>query len=55
MIHDEEPTRWLNYPGDRRSMRNIVGPTTEGNFLAPVEAEYDPATNRTRVGFVEGA
>lgn len=46
-----EPTRWLNYPGDRRTMRNVVGPDTVGDYLRPIEAEYDPETNTTRVGF----
>jgi hypothetical protein len=51
---DEEPTRWLNYKGDRRTMRNVVGPDTAGALLTPVEAEYDPETDMTRVGFVVG-
>lgn len=41
----------LNYRGDRRSMRNHVGPDTQGNIYAPVDAEYDADTDRTRVSF----
>jgi len=52
MTEYQEPTRWLNYNGDRRGMRNVVGPDTVGDYLRPIEAEYDAETDRTRVGFV---
>ena len=49
-----EPTCWLNYRGDRRGASfpgGVVGPTTGGELLYPVDAEYHPETDMTRVGF----
>lgn len=46
------PVRWLNYPGDRTRIDHgtPLGPNTLGEWLWPVEAAYDPVTDRTRVG-----
>ncbi len=45
-------SRHANYPGDARHIvGEVKGPNTFGEFLTAVDAEYDPATDRTRVGF----
>lgn len=36
---------------DQIDSREPMGPTFEGQPLWPVEAVYDPETNKTRVGF----
>lgn len=42
----------LSYRGDRRStVGQIMGPNLLGEYLIAVDATYDPAANRTRVGF----
>lgn len=49
-----EPTCWLNYRGDRRNATfpgGVAGPTTSGELLYPVDAEYDSERDVTRVGF----
>lgn len=49
-----KPEPSLNYSGDRRGstfLNGRVGPTTAGEYLYPVDAEYDPETDRTRVTF----
>lgn len=48
--------RWLNYPGDTRHMVEAergeqVGPNTLGEYWVAVEATYDEAAGKTRVGF----
>ena len=56
-------SRYLNYPNDvRHIIGEVKGPNAFGEYLTAVSAEYDEATNRTRVGFayttthdVEGA
>lgn len=50
---DRQPARHATYPGD---VTHIVtdgakGPTTFGEAVYPVTADYDPETNKTRVGF----
>lgn len=49
--------RFATYPTDVTSIvgRQIMGPNTMGEYMTPVSAVYDPATNRTRVGFAYGA
>ena len=46
------PTAALTYHGDQRGIdpRWSLGPNTLGEWLWPVTADYDPATDRTRVG-----
>ena len=56
MIDEREATCWLNYPGDVRAAFSAeqdrpYGPTTTGEYLYAVDAEYDSAADRTRVGF----
>lgn len=50
------PVAWGNYPG-RVAFTPLrpVGPNTLGEYLWPVEVQYDAETNRSRVGhsFVE--
>lgn len=47
-----KPVRFANYPGDARSiLGEVKGPNTIGEFLTAVAADYDPATDTTRVGF----
>lgn len=43
---------FLNYKGDRSNMQHpqAMGPNTLGEVLYTVSAEYDPETDRTRVG-----
>lgn len=45
--------RWCSYAGDVRSTINPLphGPNEMSEFLTPVEATYDPATNTTRFGW----
>lgn len=46
---------WLNYPGDHRgSIGEVMGPNTYDEFLTVTEADYDPDTNRTRLGLAYG-
>ncbi|HEY2088566.1 MAG TPA: hypothetical protein VGH54_21425 [Mycobacterium sp.] len=46
-------TAHANYRGDRRqALGQVVGPTTYGHHMVVVDAAYDPATDRTRLGFV---
>lgn len=46
------PVRWATYPGDVTHMiGEVKGPNLLGEPLTAVTAEYDPATNKTRVGF----
>jgi hypothetical protein len=41
-----------NYRGDQRQIvGEVKGPTTYGGFVVAVGAEYDAATDRTRVSF----
>jgi len=47
--------RWANYSGDQTHMvGQRVGPTTLGDWLTAVDANYDAATDTTRVGFAFG-
>lgn len=50
---DREPVCWATYPGDCRAIltEGAKGPNTMGELLWPITADYDPKTNRTRVGF----
>lgn len=50
---DRPATGWANYNGDQRHIltEGAKGPTVEGLACFPVTAEYDPVTDRTRVGF----
>ena len=52
-IAAREPVQFANYRG---RLTNILtdgpkGPNTLGELLYPVTADYDPETNKTRVGF----
>lgn len=41
-----------NYPGDCTHMvGEVKGPTTYGQLQVAVDAVFDPATGKTRVGF----
>jgi hypothetical protein len=48
-----KPVQFATYKGDVRSILadGRKGPNTIGEWLYPVTADYDPETNRTRVGF----
>lgn len=48
-----EAVRWANYPGDARGIltEGPKGPTTMGEAMWPVTAEYDAEADKTRVGF----
>lgn len=49
------PVRWLHFHCDaREAIGQTVGPTTLGERLTAVTADYDPATNVTRVGYAYG-
>ena len=57
-VAQRRPVTWLNYPGDVTGgvvelidHRVPMGPDTIGEWLWPVSASYDVATDRTRVGF----
>lgn len=53
-MNEPSLTRYLNYRGDRRGAsfpRGVVGPTTTGEPLTPIDATYDPETDMTRVSF----
>lgn len=45
--------RFANYPGDRTQgvIGQRMGPNTTGEYLWVVAAEYDAATDKTRLGF----
>lgn len=46
--------RFATYPGDVAHMakrHEVVGPNTLGEFMTAIAATYDPATDKTRVGF----
>lgn len=49
-------TTWLNYRGDRTReiVGKVMGPNLLGEYLTVVTAEYDEATNRTRLGLAYG-
>lgn len=48
-----QPTGWATYNGDTRGIltEGPKGPNTLGEALWPVTADYDPKTDKTRVGF----
>ena len=48
-----EAVRWATYPGDVRHIltEGPFGPTTLGEAVWPVTADYDDAAHKTRVGF----
>lgn len=51
-----EPQGHANYRGDVRSTFDDdrpLGPGYDGELRFPVDAEYNPDTNRTRVGFTK--
>lgn len=51
-IAGRSPSRWANYPRNvSDALGQVVGPNTLGEFLTVVAVEYDPATDRSRVGF----
>lgn len=53
---DIKPARWLNYPGDCSDVvGQVVGPELHGALMTIVAAQYDAATDQTRVGLVFGA
>lgn len=44
--------RWATYRGDHGdSLRTVVGPNTLGEHMVSVDCDYDPATDRSRIGF----
>jgi hypothetical protein len=51
------PVKWLNYPGRTSNIltegieQDGKGPTDSGERLYPVQVEYDPDTDTSRVGF----
>ena len=46
------PARFATYPGNCTHMiGEVKGPNTLGEALRVVTADYDPATDTTRVGF----
>lgn len=49
---DRKAVENLNYNGELKDIdpRRPLGPNTLGEWLWPVETEYDPQTNRTRLG-----
>lgn len=50
-----QPVRWLNFRCDaREAIGQTVGPTTLGERLTAVTADYDPETGTTRVGYAYG-
>ena len=55
MTDERRPTGFANYRGDHRQILDrgdtAMGPNLMGELLWPVTADYDPETNRTRVGF----
>lgn len=49
------PVRFANYGGDvTHIVGEVKGPNMLGEMLTAVTADYDPETDRTRVGFVYG-
>ena len=53
MSDTREAVRWATYPGDVRHIlsEGPFGPTTMGEAVWPVTADYDATANKTRVGF----
>lgn len=50
-----QPVRWLTFTGDaREAIGQTVGPTTLGERLTAVTADYDPEAETTRVGYAYG-
>lgn len=49
-------TTWLNYSGDRtaEAVGKVMGPNLLGEYLTVVSAEFDEATNKTRMGLSYG-
>ncbi|MFS0715499.1 hypothetical protein ABC337_04865 [Arthrobacter sp. 1P04PC] len=46
------PVRFATYPGDcTHIIGEVKGPNNLGESLRAVTAVYDPATDKTRVGF----
>jgi len=46
------PTRFATYPGDvTHIVGEVHGPNLLGERLTAITADYDPDTNKTRVGF----
>jgi hypothetical protein len=53
MTDQRKPQGWLTYPRNHEHMvGRVFGPSHLGEFWKAVEAAYDPATDRTRVGLV---
>lgn len=48
---ESSPVRFLNYPGRVDPVGQVMGPNMFGEYLTAVTADYDPETNKTRVGF----
>lgn len=49
----KQPARFLNYPGNVSAtiVGEVHGPTTMGEHLVAVTADYSPDADRTRVGY----
>lgn len=49
-------TTWLNYSGDRtaEAVGKVMGPNLLGEYLTVVDAVYDEATGKTRMGLAYG-
>lgn len=52
---DRAASRHLNYRGDcRANLGRVMGPNDLGEWLEVVTADYDPATDTTRLGLAYG-
>lgn len=56
-MSNPKATRYLTYGGDvtETVVGQIMGPTTLREMVTAVSAEYDSASDTTRVGFAYGA
>jgi len=53
-VTERHPTGYATYPNDHTHLAGRVepmGPNAMGELMWPVTADYDPETNKTRVGF----
>lgn len=57
-VHTPELPRasgWMNYKGDQRShIGEVKGPNDLNEMMTTTEVQYDPDTNKSRVGFAIG-
>lgn len=53
--HIRKACRFATYSGDHReSVGQVMGPNTLGELLTVVRADYNAATDKTRLGFAYG-